>query len=286
MNLNSLNQLNRRAPLNQAGQLVDAIPRDQLAIPDIDSLTTLLVKIRNKGLRDLIMNIVIIITVLYSSYRFYQSDAYLTMLTPAGQVSFIKNFGDLLLYLFKVTEFLTKRFSFAYNTINAVVPTYSTTLVMNFIKDPNGTINRYKTLGLKKTNMLSVGGSLLYGVSVNTGIMPGSSIITAGTKMSVKGMEMFIKKAKNMSQKDLERAYVTATVVGGSGFVRKYIESITGDVIRNAIVAVTSIVFGYSAQSVTSARMAVNPRRELERRLASANIPVRRINNGRRANQN
>ena len=282
MNLNGLNQLNRRAPLRQAGQLVDAMPRDQVVVPDLDSLSTLLGKIRNKGLRDLLMNIVIIITVIYSAHRFYESDAFLSMLSPSGQVGFIKNFGELLLYTFKVTEFLSRRFSFAYNTINAVVPVYSTTLVMNFLRNPNATIKRYKTLGLKKTNMISVGGSLVYGISVNTGLMPGSSIITAGTKLGIKGMETFIQKAKHTDPNALKRAYLSFTIIGGIDQVRTYIESLTRDIIRNAIVALTSIVIARSADSVVSIRTVVNPRRELERRLAMANISVRQINNGRR----
>ena len=77
MNINRVNQFNRQAPLNQAGQLVEMIPPNQLVVPNVNNLAVLLQKIRNKGLRDLFINIVIIITVIYSAYTFYQSDAYL-----------------------------------------------------------------------------------------------------------------------------------------------------------------------------------------------------------------
>lgn len=283
----NIDALNRSAPVRQAGELVEMIPEGQLVLPNnMNNMTVVLSKIKRKGMRDLFINIFIMIAVIYAAYTFYMSDAYVDMLSPSGQVRFIKNFGEILLYLFKVSKFLENKLPVAYNTINAVVPVYSTTLIMNFLRDPNGTIKRYKTLGLKKTNMLSVGGSLAYGVAVNTGVIPGSSIITAGTKVTVSGLEEFIKRSRNMNARQLERAYVTATVVAGVGFVRKYIESLTGQIIRNAIVAATSIVVGQAAQSVTSATMIVSPRRELERRMALVNIPIGQLNNGGRRPNN
>ena len=284
-----IQEFNRQAPgiLQRAGDVIGYIPRRFIVIPQdqqINDISELISKIRSKALRKLFINLITIIFVILSAYRFLNSEFYYRMVSSSGHAMFIQQYSHILVYVFNITKFLQKYFPAAYNTINMVVPAASTKLVTNFILDPAGTLNRYKTLGFRKTNLISIGGASLIGIGMNTGKIPGSRLLSTVTSWSVDGLKMFLNKTVRMNVRSIEIAYGTASALGWRQ-IRNYIESMTGEAIRHGIVSLTTVIAGEAGSAATSVYLLGASNNRLRRNLERIGINQQRINNGAQREQ-
>ena len=275
-----INQFNRRAPgmMSRLSEMVAFIPRRFIVVPErrqINDITELVAQVRNLALRRLLINIITIIIVLASVYKFYNSELFFNMVTTSGHAKFIKNYANVLLYIYDVTKLLQQKFPSAFNTINMVVPAFSAKLLSNVLTDLPGTINRYKTLGMKRRNVLSLSGAAAVGVALNAGKVPGGSLVSAAATLSIEGMRMFVKQTSTMNLRDIERAYGAVTTTGWKQ-IRDYIEGITGQAIRNGIVSSTTIILDNAASASVSAYVLTATNEQLLKNLERMGVGVNR----------
>ena len=173
---------------------------------------------------------------------FYFSDYYLLLITDVGHVRFVKYFSGVLVWTFRITKFIQYWFPFAYNTINLIVPTYFMKVFLNLLENPLTTLKRYRTLGLHRDNLYTLTYILAYGIVLDIGLLPGSSVLRIATKLSTKSIELFIEKARNCSEKELMRLYGNVSTVGGVYTIRNYITHVFGDFIRFFMVMYVSML--------------------------------------------
>ena len=91
---------------------------------------------------------------------FFRSDAYLEMLDTSGQIKLIKSYGTILTYVLTASNNIAQQFPTAFNTINAVIPAYTTMMLHKLLNDPIKTLERYKTAGLGVDNAVKLGTAL------------------------------------------------------------------------------------------------------------------------------
>ena len=239
------------------------IPNNQNVI-QVANVNQLRRTIRVKALQNIAVNLFMALVTIYAAYTFFMSDAYLQILDTTGQVRFIKNFSLLLVNVLDATEYIANTVPQLYNTINAVVPAYTTTLVKNFITDPVQTITKFhKRAGLKPSNMAVIGVTGSLAALLNLEVARGSrvaSVLASVGGVSAKGVREFLRSADTLSEKELKRQYLTLTVVGGVGVLRNYIEALTQQILRNTIVSVTTIVGSQFISAGRSMRQVVYPR--------------------------
>jgi len=252
-----LNRLNRQAPrvMRMLYDVVAFIPRRFIHVPNreqINDITELVSQIRSLALRKLLINLITILVVIVSVIKFYQSDFFFSLVTTSGQAMFIKNYAEVLLYIFDATKYLQSTFPDWFNTINAIVPAYSAKLLNNIITDLPGTLKRYKTLGMKRTNVLSLAAGASLGVALNTGRIPGGSVAAAVGSLSINGIRTFMRKASTMNVREIERAYGAVSTTGLDRQVRNYIEAISGQAIRNVLTGATTIIVQNAAAGSAS----------------------------------
>lgn len=246
-NAQQINRLNRQAPrvMRMLYDVVAFIPRRFIQVPNrgqINDMNELVSQVRNVALRKLLINIITILVVIVSVIKFYKSDFFFNLVTTSGQAMFIKNYSAVLVYIFDVTKFLQSTFPGWFNTINAVVPAYSAKLLNNILTDLPGTLKRYKTLGMKRTNVASLATGAAIGVSLNTGRIPGGSVAAAVGALSINGIRTFMRQASTMNVREIERAYGAVSTTGLDRQVRNYIEAISGQAIRNVLTGATTII--------------------------------------------
>ena len=271
-NAQQLNRLNRQAPgvMGMLHDVVAFIPRRFIHVPNrgqINDMTELVSQVRSLALRKLLINIITILVVIVSVIKFYQSDLFFNLVTTSGQAMFIKNYAAVLLYIFDVTKFLQSTFPDWFNTINAIVPAYSAKLLNNILTDLPGTLKRYKTLGMKKTNILSLAAGASIGVSLNTGRIPGGSVAAAVSTLSINGIRTFMRQASTMNVRDIERAYGAVSTTGVERQVRNYIEAISGQAIRNVLTGATTILIQNAAAGGVSLYVLTASNRQLRQNL-------------------
>lgn len=246
-NAQQINRLNRQAPrvMRMLYDVVAFIPRRFIQVPNrgqINDMNELVSQVRNIALRKLLINIITILVVIVSVIKFYKSDFFFNLVTTSGQAMFIKNYSAVLVYIFDVTKLLQSTFPGWFNTINAVVPAYSAKLLNNILTDLPGTLKRYKTLGMKRTNVASLAAGAAIGVSLNTGRIPGGSVAAAVGALSINGIRTFMRQASTMNVREIERAYGAVSTTGLDRQVRNYIEAISGQAIRNVLTGATTII--------------------------------------------
>lgn len=199
-------------------------------------------EIRSLALRKATSNLLGAIFVGYAAYAFYMSPEYVRVLSHEGQVNFLKNYSKIMLYILKVTELIAKLIPNLFNTINTVVPAYTAVLARNFLTDPVNTIGKFhKRAGLTAKNIPTMAIALGTGGAINVMAARGNAAGTAIASLAQipsTGLRQFLKMSQGMNTNKLTRLYLTATVAGGMGQVRSYIESVTGEILRGAMVAV------------------------------------------------
>lgn len=195
----------------------------------------------SESLRRILLNIISSIVVMSSVIAFFKSDAYLEMLDTSGQIKLIKSYGTLLTYVLTASNHIAQQFPMAFNTINAIIPAYTSTLLHRLLFEPTETIRRYKTLGLKLRNAPKIGAAAVGGMMLNALPMGGGMII--GPQLTHVMIDS-IKQLQHMNNKSAKRAYLTASVVvgGHARFVRNYVEDVTRTAIRQGLVAVVSVL--------------------------------------------
>ncbi len=174
---------------------------------------------------------------------FYFSDYYLLLITDVGHVKFVKYFSGVFVCTFWITKFIQYWFPFAYNTINLFVPTYFMKVFLNLLENPLTTLKRYRTLGLHRDNLYSLTYILAYGIVLDIGILPGSSVLRIATKLSTKSIELFIQRARDCSETELLRLYGNVSTVGRIYVIRDYITHLFGDFIRFFMATYLSTLF-------------------------------------------
>tara|TARA_Y100000389_G_scaffold167739_1_gene173044 strand:- start:54 stop:845 length:792 start_codon:yes stop_codon:yes gene_type:complete len=193
------------------------------------------------AVRRIVLNIISSVVIMYGMLTFFNSDAYLEILDTSGQIKLIKSYGTILTYVLTASNHIATRFPAAFNTINAVVPAYSTTLLHRLLFSPTETIRRYRTGGLGVGNAAKMGSALLGGAMLNA--LPAGGGMIIGPQLT-KAMIYAIKQLKDMNNKNARRAYLTATVVvgGRAQYVRQYVEDVTRTAIRQGLVSVISVL--------------------------------------------
>ena len=199
-------------------------------------------EIRSFALRKATSNLLGAIFLGYAAYTFFKSPLYIKVLSHEGQVSFLQSYSKLMLYILKVTETIATFIPSLFNTINTVVPAYTGVLARNFLTDPVNTIGKFhKRAGLTAKNIPTMAIALGTGGAINVMAARGDAVGTALSSLAAipsKGMRQFLELSQGMNTTKLTRMYLTATVVGGMGEVRAYLESVTREVLRGTMVAV------------------------------------------------
>ena len=199
-------------------------------------------EIRSLALRKATSNLLGAIFVGYAAYSFYMSSQYIRLLSHEGQVNFLRSYSKLMLYILKVTELIANLVPNLFNTINTVVPAYTGVLARNFLTNPVETIGKFhKRAGLTMKNIPILAIAAGTGGAINVMAARGNAVGTALSSLAAipsEGMRQFLELSQGMNTTKLTRLYLTATVVGGMGQVRAYMESVTREVLRGAMVAV------------------------------------------------
>jgi hypothetical protein len=209
------------------------------------NLLSLKVKdIQSAALRKATFNLLGATVLVYYMYTFFMSPDYIRFLSHEGQIKILQRFSGLLLYVLQITEVIAKMVPQLFNTINTVVPVYSQALIKNFLMNPVNTITTFhKKAGLTKMNIPAMAMALSYGGMSNL-LTPSGGVaglvVSSITSIPTLGLRQFLKYSQGMSTEQLTRYYLTATVVGGMGQLRSYMEGVTRQVIRMGMVAAIS----------------------------------------------
>lgn len=210
-----------------------------------DPSLLLAVATKTRGIQDavrrIVLNIISSVVIMYGMLTFFKSDAYLEILDTSGQIKLIKSYGTILTYVLAASNDIATRFPIAFNTINAVVPAYTTTLFHKLLFSPTETLRRYKTGGLGAGNVVKLGAVPMIGAMLNA--LPAGGGMIVGPQLT-KAMIYSIKRLQDMNNKNAKRAYLTATVVvgGKAQYVRQYVEDVTRTAIRQGLVSVISVL--------------------------------------------
>ena len=258
----SSNASSRTSPLNLIGNndavrdLAVMLSQQKREIMDVSELQAEASKIRKKSIQSVIINLIAAIAIIFAAYKFFMSDAYLSMLQPAGQIKFLKNFSRVLIMLLKYSDRIASKIPIAYNTVSLVSNAHAVTLAKNLLTNPRKTINNYKRLGLSKRNVPKI--ALAAGTGAVLNMLPAKGGRYIG-KTSMKGAVAALETLRKMKAKDMERAYLTGTVVGGFTYLRDTIEFFTRHALQQAAVTVVSSVVVHGHNVVKESKKIVSP---------------------------
>ena len=220
------------------------------------------------ALRRILLNIITCVVVMFGVMAFFKSDTYLELIDTSGQMKLIKSYGKILTYVLAASNAIAQQFPTAFNTINAVIPAYTSTLLHRLLFEPTKTLSRYKTLGLRLGNAPKIGAAAVGGMMLNALPMGGGMII--GPQLTHVMIES-IKRLQNMNNKTAKRAYLTASVVvgGQARFVRNYVEDVTRTAIRQGLVAVVSVLAHHTFETAKGVRNLAHATMPSSRRLTA-----------------
>lgn len=251
-----MSSLNLKSNNNTVRNLAENLINSNRNIMDVSELQNEASTIRKTAIRSLIVNLIAAIAVAYAAYAFYMSDMYLKMLQPSGQVRFLKNFSKTIILLFEHSDRIASKIPSAYNTISLASNTHALSFTKNLLLNPRKTLGRYKTLGLSKSNVPRMTSAIISGAILNMMPMKGGKYIG---QASMKGAVSALKTLSKMKEKDIERAYLTGTVIGGFGFLRDTIEFFTRQAMQQAAVTVISAITVYGGETMKASKKILKP---------------------------
>ena len=223
-------------------------------IMDVSELQAEAYKIRKKALISVIVNLIAALVIVFSAYTFFMSDAYLEMLQPAGQVKFLKNFSRALIVLFRHSDRIASKIPIAYNTVSLISNAHALAFTKNLLKNPRKVLRNYKSLGMTKGNIPRLAMAAGSGMLMNMLPVKGGRYIG---KASMKSAVTALQTLGKMKSKDMERAYLTGTVVGGFSYLRDTIEMFTRQAIQQAAVTIVTSVAVYGNNVVKESKKVI-----------------------------